>query len=502
MGGYAATLNQRPDHLAVVCETESLTYAELDQRASALAHVLRAAGAEPGGRVAVMLPNCIEFVECLAATAKLRCASLTLNWHLRSEELSWILHDSGAQVLVAHTDLRDVVEAAANEITVLWVGDDYEMHLDAADAPPITYGWPTSWPVIYTSGTSGRPKGVVHGAVASPEIMTMAQDGLLALWGYNADDIHLAAGPLYHAAPSGYTNTTLYAGGTVVIMDSWEPLEFLRLVETHRVTTTFLTPAHFIRLLEIAAIDRARFDTTSLRHVIHAGAPCPVDVKQQIISAFPRAEVWEFYGMSEGGATRVSTEEWLERPGTVGRPWPGVAITIRDPDTLDPVEAGADGLVYVTPAHGRFHYHHDDQKTSAAWHESSFTVGDIGHLDADGYLFLTDRASDLVIRSGVNISPRQIEDVLYRHDAVVDCAVFGVPDDRDGERLRAVVEVRPASAGEVDAATLEEWCRRHLDAFVVPGEFVLVDDLPRDPNGKILKRLLRDAAWTDEHRAI
>lgn len=302
--------------------------------------------------------------------------------------------------------------------------------------------------------------------------------------GVGSDDIHLAAGPaFYHAAPSGYTNTTLYAGGTVVIMDSWEPLEFLRLVETHRVTTTFLTPAHFIRLLEIAAIDRARFDTTSLRHVIHAGAPCPVDVKQQIISAFPRAEVWEFYGMSEGGATRVSTEEWLERPGTVGRPWPGVAITIRDPDTLDPVEAGADGLVYVTPTHGRFHYHHDDQKTSAAWHESSFTVGDIGHLDADGYLFLTDHASDLVIRSGVNISPRQIEDVLYRHRrAVVDCAVFGVPDDRDGERLRAVVERSgPTSAGEVDAATLEEWCRRHLDAFVVPGEFVLVDDLHERP---------------------
>ena len=198
---------------------------------------------------------------------------------------------------------------------------------------------------------------------------------------------------MYHAGPAGYCNTTLYAGGTVVIMESWDAREFLRTVETHRVTTTFLTPAHFIRLLELPPAVRARCDVSSLRHVIHAGAPCPRVVKQQIIDAFPHVEVWELYGMSEGGATRVSAAEWSERPGTVGLPWPGVEIRIVDTDTGEPLPAGDDGLIYVRPAHGRFRYHNDAAKTAeACGTTTSFTVGDVGHLDEAGYLYLTDRA--------------------------------------------------------------------------------------------------------------
>jgi long-chain acyl-CoA synthetase len=497
--GYPLNAAARADRLAVVCETESLSYRELDERSSQLAHVLRALGAVAGERIGIMLPNSIEFVECLAASAKVEVASLTINWHLRADELAWIIEDSGIRVLVAHTDHTDVVEkaTAGADCAVLWVGGDYEQQLADAPSTPVPYAWPTSWPVIYTSGTSGRPKGVIHGS-AAPDMMEMTHEHLAALWGYEPEDVHLVAGPLYHAGPLGYCNLTLFTGGTVVLLDSWDPAEFLRNVETHRVTTTFLTPAHFIRILELPERRRSQKDVSSLRHVIHAGAPCPRSVKEATIAAFPHAQIWELYGMSEGGATRVSSDEWLEHPGTVGLPWPGVEIRIVDIDSGERLPAGRDGLIYVRPARGRFRYHNDDAKTAEAWADDAFTVGDVGHLDEAGYLYLTDRRSDMVIRSGVNIYPREVEEVLHRHASVVDCAVFGVPDDRDGERLTAVVEVR----GQVDADELDEWCHQHLDAFKCPSTIELTDQLPRDPNGKVLKRLLRDEAWSSAGRSI
>jgi long-chain acyl-CoA synthetase len=499
--GFPFNAAERGDHIAVICETESLTYAELDERSTRLAHVLRRdAGVQPGDRVGVMLPNSIEFIECLAATAKVQCASLTINWHLKTDELEWILADSDVKALVTHRELADVVEqaVASHPCTVVWIGDDYEERLASASDEPVPYHWPVSWPVLYTSGTTGRPKGVVHGALASAEVMEMTQDALAGMWGYHPTDVHLAAGPLYHSGPSGYCNSTLYVGGTVVIMESWDPREFLRLVETHRVTTTFLTPAHFIRVLEVPETERRRVDTGSLRHVIHAGAPCPRVVKQQMIEAFPTTEIWELYGASEGGATRVSSAEWSMHPGTVGLPWPGVDITIRDPESLDVQPVGEDGLVYVRPTYGRFHYHNDETKTSEAWCGDDFTVGDIGHLDDDGYLYLTDRRADMVIRSGVNVYPREIEEVLYAHPDVVDCAVFGIPDDRDGEHLKAMVEPRV----EIGEGELRGFCEARLDPYKVPSVIEFCELLPRDANGKVLKRRLRDAHWMAAGRTI
>jgi long-chain acyl-CoA synthetase len=504
VNGYPRTAVERRNHPAVVCGEGCRTYGELDERASALARALIERGVRGGDRVGIMLPNSIPFIESLAATAKLAASSLTVNWHLQSEELSWILTDSAARALIAHRRLADVVAAAFDGLPigarppVLFVADgddgtaadDYEASIAAADGEPLPYAWPTSWPVVYTSGTTGRPKGVVHGAGAVPEVMEMAQDGLVALWGYRADDVHLVAGPLYHAGPSGYANTTLYVGGTVVVMPEWDARAFLAAAERHRVTTTFLTPAHLIRLLEVPEAERAAFDLSSLRQVIHAGAPCPGSVKERAMAALPDTEVWELYGMSEGGATRVSPVEWRDRPGTVGRAWPGVEIRIVDPDTGAPLGPGATGLIYVKPAWGRFEYHGDPDKTAAAWRDEDFTVGDIGYLDEEGYLFVTDRRSDMVIRAGVNLYPREVEEMLHRHPDVVDCAVFGVPDERDGEHLKAVVEARrPLTAGDLQA-----WCRERLDPYKCPSELEFVAAVPRDPNGKVLKRHLRDAA--------
>jgi long-chain acyl-CoA synthetase len=476
------------------------TYGELDQRSTRLARVLDAAGLQPGDRLAVMLPNSFELIEALAASAKLGVAVVSLNWHLSADEVGWILDDSGAGALVTSAALRGQVPPLVRErnLPVLWVGDDYAERLADASDEAWPYRWPSPWPVIYTSGTSGRPKGVVHGAVAEPEQMELVQDNLRALWGYTADDVHLVAGPLYHAGPFGYANLTLVCGGTVVLLEAWDAQEFLAAVERHRVTTTFLTPAHLIRLLEVPEADRAGFDVSSLRHIIHGGAPCPRPVKERILDWLPHTEVWELYGASEGGATRVSGSDWLVRPGTVGLPWPGVEIRIVDPDSGDALAPGEDGLIYVRPARGSFEYHNDPDKTAGAWRDGAFTVGDIGHLDADGWLFLTDRHGDLIIRSGVNIYPRAIEDVLHQHPAVVDCAVFGVPHERDGEQPRAVVELR----GTATVEELQAWCRDRLDAYACPTQFELVATLPRDPNGKVLKRRLRDEAWAGTGRQI
>ncbi|MBA3304045.1 MAG: AMP-binding protein, partial [Acidimicrobiia bacterium] len=233
------------------------------------------------------------------------------------------------------------------------------------------------------------------------------------------------------------------------------------------------------------------YDLSSLRLVIHAGAPCPTPVKEGILDALAGAEVWELYGMSEGGATRISPGEWRAHPGSVGRPWPGVEVRILDAggNRLAP---GTDGLIYVTaPGGAGFAYHDDPAKTAAAWRDDAFTVGDVGHVDADGWLYVTDRASDMVIRDGVNIYPREVEEVLHAHPDVVDCAVFGIPDPRHGEAVTAVVEVR----GPVEPEALQAHCRARLADFKCPEIVELVATLPRDPNGKVMKRHLREAHW-------
>jgi long-chain acyl-CoA synthetase len=309
------------------------------------------------------------------------------------------------------------------------------------------------------------------------------------MWGMTDSDVFLATGPIYHAAGS-YAFLSIHAGSTVSVLEKFDGPSWLKAVNDHRATVTLMVPAHFIRVLEVPSEQWATHDLSSLRLVLHAAAPCPISVKRRIIEALPDAQIWEFYGASEGGVSRISQEEWLERPGSVGQAWPGVDVTIRS-EAGEILGAGETGLVYMTSPGGRFKYHQDPGKTEAAWAGDSYTLGDIGHLDADGYLYLTDRAADVVIRGGVNIYPAEIEQVLAAHPAVVDCAVFGVPDARSGESLRALVELRFPT----EASVLSDFCREHLALYKCPQEIIEVPELPRDPSGKVRKRHLRDQAW-------
>ncbi|MFZ4585770.1 MAG: AMP-binding protein [Acidimicrobiia bacterium] len=501
--GIAAAIAASPQKPALIDGDRIVTFAELDERSNRLARALEQRGVGEGDRVALVLGNCVEFAESWVAIAKLGASMVPCNWHLKRNELEHILVDSSARAVVAQADLAehwaDAAEAA--NAAVLQVGgsgpDDYETAIAAAEDAPARSIDVLAAPVFYTSGTTGKPKGVVHGSF-NADAARMMQQGQVALWGWSPDDVYVTSGPLYHAGPGGYLMAALFVGATTVILPTFDAHEWLRLVDRHRVTISFMVPAHFIRLLEVPDDEWAQFAHSSLRIIVHAGAPCPAPVKHRIIERLAPAPIWELYGMSEGGATRIGPDEWLQRPGSVGLAWPGVEVRVLD-DAGHAQPVGEPGLVYVKPPGTvKFHYHDDADKTAGAWHDDAFTVGDIGYLDAEGYLYLTDRAADLVIRGGVNVYPREIEDVLFTHPAVVDCAVFGVPDERLGERLRAMVELRD----NTDAAELERYCRAQLADFKVPSEFVVVDELPRLPNGKVLKRRLREEAWADTDRKI
>src|SRR4051812_49140721 len=471
------------DKPALILGDRVESFAELDARSDRLAAALEKRGASAGVPVAAVLSNCIEFFEASMAAGKVEAQFLPVNWHLKGDEVSYIVGDAGVSVVVGSAPVAGVP-------TVV-VGADYEAALAAAGDAPVRDRAAGPSLVFYTSGTTAKPKGIVLEGF-SRERMRMGMEGQAALWGWTEDDVHLLCGPAYHAGPCGWTHTALYVGATTVIMPTWDAREWLRLVQQHGVIRAFMVPAHFIRLLDVPEEERSQYDLSSLGIIVHGAAPCPVPVKRRMIEwlgAFG-CEIHELYGGSEGGATKIGPDEWLNKPGSVGKPWPGVEVRVLDKSGAR-LPAGEVGLIYITPMSGRFEYRNDPEKTAEAWRDDAFTIGEIGYLDDDGYLFITDRASDMVLWGGVNIAPREIEEALHEHEDVVDCAVFGVPDERSGERLKAMVETRPG----VTVEALEAYVREKLADYKVPKDWELVDELPRDSAGKVKKRLLRDAHW-------
>jgi long-chain acyl-CoA synthetase len=309
---------------------------------------------------------------------------------------------------------------------------------------------------------------------------------IAAFWGYGPDTIQLICGPLYHTAPSAYAEYSLWEGGQVVVQDRFTGEHCLSLIDRHRVTRTQMVPAHFVRILEA---DWATYDRSSIRLLIHAAAPCPVPVKLRVMEVFPPGTIWELYGATEAMGTVISPGEWLFKPGSVGRPFPGLAVRVLDEDGR-PCPPGEVGTIYISSFPGAaFSYRGDPEKTAAAYRDGFATVGDLGHLDEHGYLYIADRRTDLIVSGGANVYPAEVENALAAVPDVADSAVIGLPDERMGQRVHAIIELRPGVVP--DTSVVLDHLAQSLADFKRPRTIEFVDTLPREPNGKVLKRQLQ-----------
>jgi long-chain acyl-CoA synthetase len=472
-----AVASSAPDAAAIVTLRSSLTFSELDERNRSLAGALTAGGLGRGDRVGVLSSNRPEALEVSAGALRIGIVPVPVNALLTPSEIAYLIDDSGVRWLF--TD-RTVEPHPALEKIVTF-GDAYERLLHEAtpvDVADVTLGRP----MHYTSGTTGAPKGVwvtPHDARTAARISS----DFRKLWGINAEDVHLVCSPLAHSAPLRFSLRTLEAGGSVVLQRQFEAEETLAAIEMFGATSTFMVPTHIERILALGLKAQARYDLSSLRLVAHAGAPIRENTKRLAIELFPMGSLWEFYGSTEGQATRISTDEWLRKPGSVGTPVPGAGIVIagEDGSLLRPNKVGE---VWVQEGTGeRFEYWGDPRKTRAAWRDAAFTVGDLGHVDHDGYLFLDGRKHDTIITGGVNVYPQEVESILLSHPAVAEASVYGDEHPEWGQQVCALVV---ASFGNpLDPELLRTWARERLAGYKCPRRIQVVDELPRTPTGKV-----------------
>jgi long-chain acyl-CoA synthetase len=498
-----------PDRVAIIDPDGSpWTYGEIWRSGNQVANGLKSLGLQRQDPVAVVLPNIHQVYEVFSAALQTGLYYVPVNVHLTAPEIEYILTDSEARAVIAHERYADAVARAADSAGIppagrVSVGSvagfrGYEEFKRAHSADPPVYRCPGQR-MYYTSGTTGRPKGVRKAFPAGDvdEDAVGFSENLFRSGGLKAQvgGVHLVAGPTYHAAPLGFGLGALHLGQTVVLMDRWTPEGALERIKRYRVTNTHMVPTMFNRLLKLPEDERNRSDVSSLDSVAHAAAPCPVETKQRML-AWLGPIISEYYASSEVGGTFIGPEEWLRKPGSVGRPTAGSEIKILDEEGR-PRPAGVPALVFFR-IRQPFEYHNDPAKTEAGRRGDFATVGDIGYLDEDGYLFLCDRDSNLVIVGGVNVYPAETENELINHPAVRDVAVIGVPNPDTGEELKAVVELAPdAVAGPELAAELMDWCQGRLAKFKCPRTVDFVDALPRLDNGKLYKQRVRERYWKD-----
>ncbi|MCB5910584.1 acyl-CoA synthetase [Streptomyces pinistramenti] len=510
--GFWAQAAADPDRTVLIApDGEEWTAGRLHAASNQLVHGLRAAGLERGDAFAAVLPNGVEFFTAYLAASQAGLYLVPVNHHLVGPEIAWIVADSGAKVLIAHERFAEAARFAADEAELptthrYAVGHvegfrPYRQLLDGQQpAPPEerTLGWVMN----YTSGTTGRPRGIRRPLPGiRPEESHLG--GFLGIFGIRPFDgnVHLVCSPLYHTAVLQFAGASLHIGHRLVLMDRWTPQEMLRLIDAHRCTHTHMVPTQFHRLLALPQETRAGYDVTSMRHAIHGAAPCPGHVKRAMIDWWGDC-VEEYYAASEGGGAFATAADWLRKPGTVGRAWPISELAVFD-DEGNRLPAGELGTVYMKMSTGGFSYHKDEGKTRRNRIGDFFTVGDLGLLDEDGYLFLRDRKIDMIISGGVNIYPAEIESALLGHPAVADAAVFGIPHDDWGEEVKAVVEAAEGHrAGPELAAELLVFCAEQLAGYKRPKTVDFIAAMPRDPNGKLYKRRLRAPYWEGRERAV
>jgi long-chain acyl-CoA synthetase len=496
----------QPDHPAIIMGADGrvVTYAELNDGSNRFAQLLRASGVVVGDAVAVLMENNARYLEVTWGAHRCGCYYTAINSHLQRDEIQYIVEDCGAKVLVTSVAMADRVsqlDLSGVELCLVVGGalegfDSYEERCAACPAQALP-DEVEGREMLYSSGTTGRPKGVRKELEPRPlgDLSTRAVElaKTLELFGFGPDAVYLSPAPLYHTAPLVYCMSMLRVGVTVVIMEHFDPVRCLELIEQQRITHAQFVPTMFVRMLKLNDEQRLGHDLSSLKFVVHAAAPCPVPVKRQMLEWWGPI-IHEYYaGTEDIGATWITASEWLTHPGSVGRPLSPVHIVGEDGQEL---AVGQEGAVYFEG--GRpFRYHNDPEKTARVSNDRGWrTLGDVGRLDEEGYLYLTDRQAYMIIAGGVNIYPQETEDVLTTHPDVADVAVIGVPDPDMGEAVKAVVELRPGVLGDADLeARLIAYCRESLAAFKCPRSVDFIDELPRDPNGKLYKRRVKDRYW-------
>lgn len=512
--GFWNFAQANPDAVALIeADGRTVSRGALHARCNQVVHGLRAVGVEPGDCVATVLPNDVPMFELYLAAAQAGIYLTPINHHLTGPEIAYILRDSDAKVVVVDARFAESCAAAVAEAEF-----PSERAYCVGGAPgfrnysDLTVGQPESVPadrragmvMNYTSGTTGKPKGVRRRLPEmDPDSVFSMYALFLALFGIEPekDNVHYCGSPLYHTAVLMFAGGSLHFGHAVHVVDKWTPEGCLEAIQRYRVTTSHMVPTQFHRLLALPEEVRARYDVSSLRHMIHAAAPCPPETKRKML-AWWGPTIYEYYAASEGGGTIVTPAEWLEFPGTVGKAWPTAEIRILDDDGRD-VPTGEMGTVYMKLGQADFEYHKDKSKTEQNRREGFFTVGDVGYLNEQGFLFLCDRKIDMIISGGVNIYPAEIEAELLAHPKVADVAVFGVPHPDWGEEVKAVVE--PVEGTEPNAALADEilaFGAGRLAKYKRPKSIDFVENMPRDPNGKLYKRKLRDPYWAGHDKAI
>jgi long-chain acyl-CoA synthetase len=503
----AAIAGTDPDRPAVVMvgSGETRTYRQLDEASRRLALVFRDRGLRPGDHLAVLLDNQPAYFDAVWAGLRSGLYVTPINWHLTADEAAFIVADCGADALVAGAGLAPVLTGLGDRLDDIGVRlavggtapgfEPYEPTVSHRPLEQVADECEGQW-MFYSSGTTGRPKGIVPGPVGAPLGAPSAFTMLLTgLFGFSRDTVYLSPAPLYHAAPAGWTTGTQRIGGTVVVMEHFDPEHYLALIERHRITHTQLVPTMFSRMLKMPEAVRNRYDTSSLEFVVHAAAPCPIPVKEQMIDWWGPI-IHEYYGATEGlGFTACDTAEWLAHRGTVGRVLLG-DLHVLGAD-MQPVPQGQPGELWFKTA-SPFVYFNDPERTQASRSADGTmtTVGDIGYVDSDGYVHLTDRSTFMIISGGLNIYPQECENLLITHPKVLDAAVFGVPNEDLGEEVKAVVQPLPGIAADAAfAAELIAFCREHLAHPKCPRSIDFTDALPRLPTGKLYKKPLRDAYW-------
>jgi fatty-acyl-CoA synthase len=512
-GAHAKT---QPDKPALIMgrSGEIVTYAELDARSNRLARLLRANGLRPGGHVAIFMENNPRYPEVYWAAIRSGLCLTTVSRHLSADEAAFIIADCGAEALITSRALADVADRLLPRIPKCRLRlmsdgaaegyDAYEEAIASQPAEPLATQ-PMGITMLYSSGTTGRPKGVKR---PLPDRSVEESDPTVlligALFGFGPESIYLSPAPIYHAAPLGFSMALQGLGATVVMMEQFDPREALRCIEAYRCTHSQWVPTMFTRMLKLPEEERRRHDVSSLRGAIHAAAPCPIQVKEAMIGWWGPI-FQEYYGGTElNGLTFIDSSDWLEHRGSVGRAMLGTLHICDEAGTELP--PGENGIIYFEREEMPFEYYNDPEKTRDSQHPQHpnwSTLGDMGRLDEEGYLYLTDRKDHMIVSGGVNIYPAEIENVLVTHPKVIDVAVIGVPNEEFGEEVKAVVQPIEGVSGSPELAEeLSRFVRERIAHYKCPSSIDFEAKLPRLSTGKLYKRLLRDRYWSGHDTRI